>query len=52
MSVPVCRRWYQYSENGHRFFVEPRVTDCAPYILAREGRPLDLQACYMGRHRA
>lgn len=52
MSIPVCKREYRYGASDHRFFIEPRVRDCAPYILAREGRPLDLQACYIGRHRA
>lgn len=51
MSVPVCRRWYQYSESGHRFFIEPRVQDCAPYILNREGTPLTITESYQGKHR-
>lgn len=51
MTVPVCNRWYQYPESGHRFFIEPRVRDCAPYILAKEGKPLEPRAGYKGRHR-
>lgn len=50
MSAPVCRRWYQCSESDHRFFIEPRVRDCAPYILNREGRPLTIAHNYQGKH--
>ena len=47
-STPVCEREYHYCD--HRFFIEPRVRDCAPYILAREGHPLTPTANYQSRH--
>lgn len=54
MSIPVCKREYHYCD--HRFFIEPRVRDCAPYILNRENRPphhhpkLPRQAQQMNNH--
>jgi len=31
--------------------MEPRVTECAPYICAREGKPLTITHNYQGKHR-
>lgn len=47
--IPVYKREYRYCD--HRFFIEPRVQDCAPYILAREGTPLTITHNYQGKHR-
>lgn len=49
MSIPVCKREYRYCD--HRFFIEPRVQDCAPYILNRENHPLTITHNYQGKHR-
>lgn len=51
MSAPVCEREYKYGASDHRFYLEPRVRDCAPYILNRENRPLTITPAYQGRHR-
>lgn len=51
MSIPVRKREYRYGASDHRFFIEPRVRDCAPYILNRENRPLTITHNYQGKHR-
>lgn len=48
--IPVCKREYRYGASDHRFFIEPRVRDCAPYILNRENHPLTPTANYQGKH--